>query len=124
KRRTKDPDTGGSGDKLVTSSSVLYQTVKGEMIAKLLCRWWYAMEWPKTEDIIPAPAGYEALDGYPGVYICIEGDNIGKLLDNRSKEDCPCYTNLSKKSSEELKELLETALTQQKEEYLKHWGED
>ncbi|CAM9848315.1 unnamed protein product, partial [Choristocarpus tenellus] len=70
-RKSSDQELS-SGVKLVTRSSVLYKTKKGELVAKLLCRWWYAMEWPAKEDIIPTPPGYEALDGYPGVYICIE----------------------------------------------------
>lgn len=42
------------------------------MIQKLLCRWWYALEWPAKKDLRPAPPSYEALEGYPGVFICVE----------------------------------------------------
>lgn len=45
---------------------------QGEMVQKLLCRWWYAMEWPAKEDLKPAPPSFEALEGYPGVFICVE----------------------------------------------------
>lgn len=47
-----------------------YETDKGQMVQRLLCRWWYAITWPKPEDIGAPPAGYEALDGFPGVFIC------------------------------------------------------
>lgn len=30
------------------------------------------MEWPAKEDLKPAPPSYEALEGYPGVFICVE----------------------------------------------------
>lgn len=30
------------------------------------------MDWPAKEDIIQAPSSYEALEGYPGVYVCVE----------------------------------------------------
>lgn len=30
------------------------------------------MDWPAEEDVIPAPPAYEALEGYPGVYVCVE----------------------------------------------------
>lgn len=30
------------------------------------------MEWPAKEDLRPAPVSYEALEGYPGVFICVE----------------------------------------------------
>lgn len=46
--------------------------MQGELVQKLLCRWWYAMEWPAKQDVIPAPANYVALEGYPGVYVCVE----------------------------------------------------
>jgi hypothetical protein len=49
-------------------SAEFYETQKGEMVQKLLCRWWYAIQWPKLEDI-QKPEGYESLDGFPGVYI-------------------------------------------------------
>ncbi|CAM9581475.1 unnamed protein product [Ectocarpus sp. 12 AP-2014] len=124
KRKTKPREQESSGDKLVTRSGVLYETKKGEMIQKLLCRWWYALEWPAKKDLRPAPPSYEALEGYPGVFICVEGDDIGKLLDVRNKETCPCFTNFAKKSSEELKGLLETALTTQKEALIAHWGKN
>lgn len=42
------------------------------MVQKLLCRWWYAMEWPAKEILRPAPPSYAALEGYPGVFICFE----------------------------------------------------
>lgn len=122
-RKTKSSrELESSGDKLVTRSGVLYETKKGEMVQKLLCRWWYAMEWPAKEDLRPAPVFYEALEGYPGVFICVEGDDIGKLLDVRNKVTCPCFTNFANKSSEELKGLLENAFLAQKEALIAQWG--
>lgn len=124
KKVTKPREQEASGDKLVTQSGVLYETKKGEMIQKLLCRWWYAIEWPAKEDLKPAPPSYEALEGFPGVFICVEGDNIGHLLDVRNKATSPCFTNFASKDCEELKGLLELALTKQKEALLAHWGEN
>eukprot|EP00752_Nemacystus_decipiens_P009402 g8405.t1 len=124
-RKTKSSrEQESSGDKLVTRSGVLYRTKKGEMVQKLLCRWWYAIKWPAKEDLRPAPVSYEALEGYPGVFVCVEGDDIGKLLDVRNKATCPCFTNFANKSSEELKSLLETAFKAQKEALVAHWGEN
>lgn len=54
------------------------------MVQKLLCRWWYAMEWPAKEDLRPAPSSYEALEGYPGVFICVE---VSALLELGSVAD-------------------------------------
>jgi hypothetical protein len=35
----------------------------------LLCRWWYAIDWPKIEEIGVPPPGYESLDGFVGVFV-------------------------------------------------------
>ena len=45
-------------------------TQKGRVLQTLLCRWWYAITWPKKVEEPPADSGYETLDGYRGVYVC------------------------------------------------------
>lgn len=55
-----------------TSSTVVEyysDTVKGMLVQKLLVRWWYAIEWPKKDDIGAPPIGYEPLEGFLGVFI-------------------------------------------------------
>ena len=51
------------------SADFYENSLKGVLVQKLLVRWWYAIEWPKQEDIAPCPTGFEALDGFPGVFI-------------------------------------------------------
>jgi single-stranded DNA-binding protein len=51
------------------STEFYTDTDKGNLVQKLLVRWWYAIEWPKPEDIGNPPPGFEALDGFPGVFI-------------------------------------------------------
>lgn len=51
-------------------SADFYDTDKGMMAQRLLCRWWYAITWPLPEDIRTPPTGFESLDGFPGVFIC------------------------------------------------------
>jgi hypothetical protein len=51
------------------SSDFYENTQKGQLVQTLLVRWWYAIEWPKPEDIAQPPLGYEALDGFPGVFV-------------------------------------------------------
>jgi hypothetical protein len=46
-----------------------YDTNKGFLAQKLLCRWWYAIEWPKKDQIGTPPPGFEPLDGFPGVFV-------------------------------------------------------
>jgi len=55
-----------------TSSEFYDQTLKGGLVQQLLCRWWYAQEWPLDSDVHAPPLnkGYEPLDGFKGVYIC------------------------------------------------------
>jgi hypothetical protein len=65
-------NSGKSSGRVMPDDSTwgaFYNTSKGLLVQRLLCRWWYAMEWPKLDEIGQAPAGYEALDGYPGVFV-------------------------------------------------------
>ena len=93
------------------------------MIQRLLCRWWYAINWPDTSKIPESPPkNCDALDGFPGVYVCTAGDDVGKIIDYRNKDDAPSFENLAKKSSEELQELLIKALDEQKRQLIEAEG--
>jgi phage pi2 protein 07 len=62
------PKASSSSSK--TKSGVIYdESTKGALVQKLLVRWWYAIEWPNPADIDEAPSGYEALHGFPGVFV-------------------------------------------------------
>jgi hypothetical protein len=52
-----------------TVSGQFYETQKGFLAQKFLVRWWYAVEWPKADEIGEPPIGYETLDGFSGVFI-------------------------------------------------------
>jgi len=98
-----------------TISGLYKRSTKGELVKRLLCRWWYAIEWPHPSAILEQPPkGYEPLDGFPGVYVCVKGPKIGALLDNRDESTSPCFSNLIQKSTAELKELLASALENQR----------
>ena len=62
-QRVSNSSTGNKAADFYTGTS------KGQLVQSFLVRWWYAMEWPAPEDIADPPAGYEALDGFPGVFI-------------------------------------------------------
>lgn len=88
---------------------------KGLLIQRFLCRWWYAVEWPDPSTLPDAPPkGYDALNGFPGVYICSRGSSIGKIVDKRDRSTAPSFANYARKSSEELQGLLLKALAKQK----------
>ena len=106
-------------------SFALYGTesIKGKLIQNLLCRWWYAITWPDPSAVpkVP-PKNYDAMDGFPGVYICTQGEEVGTIKSFRDKENTPCFNNFCKKSSEELKGLLVKAINEQKRQLTESEG--
>jgi len=109
----------------ISASSELYsKSVKGKILQAVLCRWWYALTWPDPK-CIPAcpPDNYDALDGFPGVYICFYGDDVGKILDLREKKTCPNFDNFSRKGSEELRDILLKAIQNQRKALISIEGE-
>jgi hypothetical protein len=83
----------------------------------------YATEWP-AKSSLPAtpPKNYDALDGFPGVYIGTSGEDVGTLLDLRDKSQAPSFANYLKMSSSGLKELLVKALQEQRRQLLEAEG--
>mmetsp|Transcript_4513 Transcript_4513/g.10643 ORF Transcript_4513/g.10643 Transcript_4513/m.10643 type:complete len:303 (-) Transcript_4513:102-1010(-) len=109
---------------------------KEQVVADLLCRWWYALpdwppaeeelyqaelakrklrkvsiqewEWVPEEDSSGRRKVYE-LSQFRGLFRNSSGD----LVDLRPKETCPCYTNFMKKDLTGLYDLLVVALENQ-----------
>lgn len=109
----------------ISASTELYANCdKGKLIQSLLARWWYVYTWPDPA-ALPAstPKGYDALDGFPGVYICTSGDNVGKFKDERDHSKAPSFRNLAKKASEELRDDLLKAIEKQRAALIKLEGE-
>lgn len=106
------------------ASAALYGSdcTKGNLVQKLLCRWWYAMDWPKDVPDKP-PANYDSLDGFPGVFVCTKGDQVGKLKDLRDHSQAPTFLNFARKPSSELRDLLIAALEEQKRQLIASEGE-
>jgi hypothetical protein len=121
--------TSSSGSAITTTTSIsqaLYAAdcVKGQLIQQLLCRWWYAYTWPDPSKLpTQTPVNYDTLDGFMGVYVCTKGDNVGHILDLRNHDDMvPSFRNFCRKSSLELRDLLVTAITNQKQLLQQHEG--
>jgi len=115
----------GSSSNFKTASAALYgsECQKGMLIQRLLCRWWYAIEWPDPAAIPnEPPPNYDPLDGFPGVYVCTDGEEVGAIKDFRDKDKCPNFINMAKKSSEELQTLLIKALTEQRKQLIEAEG--
>jgi len=108
------------------------RSVKEQVVAELLCRWWYALpDWPPTdEEYYQAELAKRSLrkvpiekwewepeedkQGRKKVYELSQFRGLmrssqGALIDLRPKDTCPCYANFMKKEVPELYELLVTA---------------
>merc|ERR1719215_295739 len=113
-----------SSNTSITASSELYAKAdKGKLIQSLLCRWWYAIEWPEKDVLaLPTPKYCDPLKGFPGVFIVTRGDNIGQIIDHRKMDTCPSFKNFARKSSEELQSLLIKAIEKQILQLQEHEG--
>jgi hypothetical protein len=101
-----EPVKKPSNEDYRTLSAALFSSecAKGQLIQKLLCRWWYAFQWPTNLPEKP-PKGYDLMDGMPGVYVCVEGNDVGKIKDLRDMKSKPSFSNfLVQRVSEELKD--------------------
>jgi hypothetical protein len=85
------------------------------------CR--YATEWPENASL-PAspPKNYDALDGFPGVYIGTSGEDVGTVLDLRGKSKAPSFANYFQMPSSDLKVLLLKALQEQRRQLVEAEG--
>mmetsp|Transcript_19955 Transcript_19955/g.30824 ORF Transcript_19955/g.30824 Transcript_19955/m.30824 type:complete len:295 (-) Transcript_19955:5838-6722(-) len=123
---TASTSSNGSSDNNYRSASAAFYgsgCKKGLLVQRLLCRWWYAMEWPDPSSLPDkTPKHYDAMDGFPGVYVCTSGDNVGDIKDYRNMEACPNFNNFAKKPASELQTMLTDALIRQKELLIKHEG--
>ena len=122
KKAASKPAAGSSA--YVSASTELYANCdKGRLIMSLLARWWYVYTWPEPSTLPSStPAGYDALDGFPGVYICTSGDNVGKFKDCRDHSKSPSFRNLAKKTATELKDDLLKAIEKQRAALIKLEG--
>lgn len=109
-------NSNGGSKSYEWASAALYGTKcdKGLLIQRLLCRWWYAFQWPDPATL-PAkpPKNFDSLDGFPGVYIGTAAENVGQIHDVRNQGEAPSFHNFAKKTAEELRDLLVTAIQEQ-----------
>ena len=136
-----EPESEDEGNGAVNEVKLLKQvqnrTAKEQLVADVLCRWWYVLpEWPPADfdyAAVMAVKGLRlvsldkwedepdmdkagnmkcyALTQYKGLF----RDAAGGLRDLRPSEGKPCYGELIKKSEKELQSLLSAALTKQLE---------
>lgn len=121
---SKQSAASSSSEPTNASGHLYAKSDKGRLIQAVLCRWWYVVTWPDPAALPPVPRHYDALDGFPGVYVCTSGDDVGKLTDHRDPATCPSFANFAKKTSDELVEMLVEAITNQKEQLIAAEGED
>ena len=85
----REATKSSSSNHNLLSSEFYDKTTKGFLVQTFLCRWWYAVDWPILSELMSAPAGYEALDGFPGVHIGTSQETLGQVLDLRDKSSMP-----------------------------------
>ncbi|KAG6611121.1 Intraflagellar Transport Protein 20 [Phytophthora cinnamomi] len=105
-------------------SEALYETLKGRLAQELLCRWWYAMEWPPAKKSAPKLHGVQELDGFPGAFIRVKGDDLGSIIDTRSSVGKPSFLHFFAMPSADLLKLLLQAYDKQMEVLVEHEGPD
>ena len=101
---------GGSSNRVAAPTrkdALYYDTQKGNLVQKLLVRWWYAFQWPKAGDwdVKDIPKGYEELDGFPGVFVSMDVTTLGNIIDLRNNDMKPSLTHMSKKHPKEIQDL-------------------
>jgi hypothetical protein len=124
-KATTNGSSSSSNKKYEWASAALYGSNcdKGRLSQEILCRWWYAYTWPDPKTLPKKPPdNYDCLDGFPGVYVCTAGDDVGKILDKRDASQTPSFANMAKKTASELQEMLLKALERQKQELIQHEG--
>jgi len=122
-KKAASKSAAGASSSYVSASTELYaNSDKGTLIQSLLARWWYVYTWPDPATMTSTPKGYDALDGFPGVYICTSGENVGKFKDDRDPKTAPTFQNLSKKTSAELRDDLLKAIEKQMAALIKAEG--
>jgi hypothetical protein len=117
--------TTSNSDDYQSASAALYGSGcnKGLLIQRLLCRWWYAINWPDPATLPKTPPKhYDALDGFPGVYIGTAGDDVGVIQDLRDNDQRPSFNTFAKKPSSELQTLLLAACDEQRKKLVEADG--
>ena len=121
---TSKSKSNASSDTSTPSAALYNNSQKGKLISEVLKRWWYGMTWPSLSCLPKSvPPNCDKLDGFPGVYVTTSGDEVGKIIDYRNHEDCPNFKNMSRKSSEELKDLLLNCIREQRRVLVDNEGE-
>ncbi|CAH0485350.1 unnamed protein product [Peronospora farinosa] len=68
--------------------------------------------------------GVQELDGFPGAYIRVKGDDLGSIIDTRLSAGKPSFLHFFAMSSEDLQKLLLLAYDKQMEVLIEHEGSD
>uniref|UniRef100_A0A7S2SQF0 Uncharacterized protein n=1 Tax=Mucochytrium quahogii TaxID=96639 RepID=A0A7S2SQF0_9STRA len=88
---------------------------KQAIVEGILRRWTYCLpDWPDTSQIGGPPKGFVEC-GFPGLYIGVENDTLGEVIDRRDKENgCPpIQSTLLKLPTKELQSYLRYGIEKQ-----------
>ncbi|KAG9411829.1 hypothetical protein AC1031_017455 [Aphanomyces cochlioides] len=114
--------TESIGYKQQEASESLYDSLKGRLVQELLCRWWYALDWPPKDTKLEETPELQPLDGFPGSFISVKGQNMGSIVDKRSPNGKPAFTTFFAMPSKDIQDLLVVAYENQMKVLEKHEG--
>lgn len=64
------------------------------------------------------------MPGYPGIFLCVHGEGLGRVTDTRDMSKAPTVNNLMKYNCHQLKNLWMTALKEQMKVLKEEEGEN
>ncbi|OQR94286.1 hypothetical protein ACHHYP_01560 [Achlya hypogyna] len=105
-------------------SEALYDTLKGRLVQELLCRWWYALDWPPKDTKYEETADLQPLDGFTGAFISVKGENMGSIVDKRSCSGKPSFMTFFAMPAKEVQDLVVVAYKNQMRVLEQHEGSD
>jgi len=117
KQKTKAATAPAGGQRRIVQTNGAL--LKPQLVESVLVRWNYCKKfnnWPLLKDgleKVPSKSGFIELRGFPGVLVGIREPHVGKIIDYRDKSKAPCFNNLIRFESEELKKLAEEAIQAQ-----------
>ncbi|KAF0689833.1 Aste57867_18745 [Aphanomyces stellatus] len=106
------------------ASEALYDTLKGRLVQELLCRWWYAVDWPPKDTKLEETPELQPLDGFPGSFISVKGENMGSIVDKRNAGGKPAFTTFFAMPAKDVQDLLVVAYENQMKVLESHEGAD
>jgi len=97
--------------------------LKEQLAQCVLRRWWYCFDWPRPESLESPGPSYMSC-GFPGVWVCVMGDDLGHIVDRRNRKGCPSRDDMLKESSAKLAAWWRAGMQKQRAELVQFEGNE